>query len=330
MSMSFLQLIRKYSSKIQKFSDDEGWFNLNLISNPQITLSELDSILKYTEWANNSDAVEFASTNPNLSLDYIHSNPQLHWRASSILTNPIVNWETAKNLKIEHQYILYNLLEDKTEVKLVEQPTGLYFNTWYLGNPNVNLEFLETDEAKELLRYCSHSLNEHNIMKKLCENPCLTWNYIAKNKEFQWDFGILSKHPCVSLKIFQINPQLPWDLYYLSMNPNFTFETIKSHPEIDWKPWGVSRNPNITLKVFLDNPDYNWDIEGLSSNPSFTWEDLSIVLKTVEKTIENTRQLISKGFSANPNLTVKILDENGEEDWDWQLISTNPMNGRKL
>lgn len=329
---TFLQFIRKYSHKIQEIADDEWDYNC-LLSNPQVTLSDLENILKHTEWANNSHAMRFASCNPNLTLGFVRSNTQLHWEymgSESLLTNPCFDWVTAKNPKIFYRYDKYNLLTDNIESLLVEQSSNEFFsNYWYLCNPNVNLDFLKSDDAKELLRISSNSLNRNFIMAKLSENPCLTWNYIVENKRFFWDFGVLSKHPCLTLKLFQLNPQLPWDYFNLSMNPNFTFEIIQSHPEIDWQPSGVSLNPNIFLQTYLDNPDYDWNIVHLARNSNFSWDDLQIVQEIAEKTIENTRKQIVQGFSQNPNLTIKVIEENIDDEWDWKSIVENPMNGKK-
>ena len=94
------------------------------------------------------------------------------------------------------------------------------------------------------------------------------FNFILRNMDKPWNWGVLSMNPSITWEIVEENPDKPWNWYWLSENPSITWENIEANPDKPWNWNGFSRNPSITWEMVEANSDKPWNLYYLSQNPS--------------------------------------------------------------
>lgn len=186
------------------------------------------------------------SLNPNLTLDLVLDNNDLHWNYHNLLLNPIMTVD----FFLKYEKKLFN---------------NIYFPTNLLSmNPEITI----------------NELNRINIIKRLSWN----WDLISKyNKNITFDYyenhickelfslKYLSKKKNITMKIIEDNPSIQWDWKYISINPNINIDFItKNDDKFIYLNWlELSKNKGITIKD-IDNYNYSWNWNGISMNPNIT------------------------------------------------------------
>jgi hypothetical protein len=134
-------------------------------------------------------------------------------------------------------------------------------------------------------------------------NKNITWNNIINNPQIHWVYEVLGKNPNITLDIILKNPQFNWNMTNISTNPNITLDMIKKYDNYDWQHY-FSQNPNVKMSDVIEN--IKWYFFDLGYNQGITWDDFNI-----------------EDFSSNPNLTLDIVLNNPDIDWDYNNISMN-------
>jgi hypothetical protein len=191
------------------------------------------------------------------------------------------------------------------------------------GNQTSNEGNQTSNEGNQTSNEGNQTSNEGNQTGKLQKHYMYRKYYIKKyNILTIWD-------------IVKSYPQMPWDTFYLSLNPDTTLEVILSNPYIpyvkfhdyDRNSWeiiphkkenlmieGLSENPNITPKIIYANLDKKWWWRKLSFNTNLT---LSFIRA-------NRNRLDWELLSANPIITLNIVNNNPDLDWNYKGLSRNP------
>lgn len=120
--------------------------------------------------------------------------------------------------------------------------------------------------------------------------------------------------------IIESNPNRKYDWLALSMNPNISFDFIKTNSNFPWVYQAVSRNESITESIVRGNPKFNWSYSDLCSNPNFSFEFFLHDILTKNYTIS----LNWRALSANPSVTMDVIDQYGSYPWVDRYISSNP------
>jgi hypothetical protein len=190
-----------------------------------------------------------------------------------------------------------------------------------------------------------------------CDNPILTTKMILKNKNIGWNMSKIVMNPNVTMHdMFHIYSThhdcvIDYDdtdniFYLIGNNPNITINALLHirdfHDEMNWKV--ISANEAITIQMMFDNLDLPWDLTGISKNPNVTLEfinnhpnmrwDWSAVLEnpnvTFDDAINNpiftsrfSKDEIINKMSRNPNITMKIILDNIDGNWNWHALGEN-------
>lgn len=143
-------------------------------------------------------------------------------------------------------------------------------------------------------------------------NKNITWNNIVNNPQIHWFYEVLGKNPNITLDIILKNPQFNWIMSNAATNPNITLQMIKKY-NYDWKHY-FSQNPNVKMNDVIENM-YNlkWCFNDLASNKGITWTDFNDYIEYFNL----------EDFSSNPNVTLDIVLDNPDIEWDYDKISMN-------
>jgi hypothetical protein len=79
-------------------------------------------------------------------------------------------------------------------------------------------------------------------------NPNITWDIIAANPEYQWDWKYISQNPNITMDIITPNKNIAWDYTYMSDNPNLTLEFINNNLQKSWDWHRISMNLSIVTQ----------------------------------------------------------------------------------
>lgn len=200
----------------------------------------------------------------------------------------------------------------------------------------------------------------------LSSNPNLTWDFISKHRDKQWNFYDLSMNPNITLDIVKENMDFPWKWTSLISNSSINVGDLKMFkPNLNIIPTGF--NSNITWDTIYDfrinNPEdttldmklntlckninLRINMNDLIFSPSLTYDmvESRLVHKSLMKFIScnpnTTEELIEKYvkqndenldwgcLSNNKKLTWKIIVDNVDKPWRYDIIVSNKFNYKK-
>ena len=191
----------------------------------------------------------------------------------------------------------------------------------------------------------------------------LTFDFIEKHSNVSWDFNAMSRLLSFNLELATQRPELDWNWRSMSFNDNLTVEFAKKYLIQNglWKH--ISSNSRITCHDIISNPDLPWDWDGISSNSNLTLSFIEqnkerLCFQKVSGCANLTCEFISRHFSRNwnwkrisrtiyisthilqryshfpwsyadmsynSNLTVDILYNFKDKEWDWFRVLKNEM-----
>jgi hypothetical protein len=123
-------------------------------------------------------------------------------------------------------------------------------------------------------------------VNNLSGNPNITWDYISKNLDKNWNYYYLTENDIITLEIIESFPNLQWRFDILFGNPNITFDSILKNNMINYilnnnmYMYYLCQNVNITPEIVANNPHLNWDYKSLSRNHNMTSE---FILQNLDK-----------------------------------------------
>jgi hypothetical protein len=166
------------------------------------------------------------------------------------------------------------------------------------------------------------------------------WTLIKMYPDKNWDWRGVAQNPNFSLGMISLLPEVD-NNYSFAASKAVTWDYIQSHPEIEWNKDGVSINPNITVDIVENNLDWGWDWLSLISNSKIGFKGVRKLISRellneafgyvpVEEIIDweslNGREISSEAMmalSSNSSLTVAIILERVDLDWDMYNVSKN-------
>jgi hypothetical protein len=214
-------------------------------------------------------------------------------------------------------------------------------------NPNISLKFIKDT---------SNGIGNPQFKwdyEYISKNPNLTEQFINENISNYWNLEIILENFNISVyyikKIKMTNRILHG--YYLSRNYTLTIDFVKNNLDVVWNWDQVLKNPSITELDIKYNPQlpwkvitYHWDNNGAFIENNILYPeciDYKIQYnKKLKNDILNTRHekvpidlstTCNKYFKFitseyNGNLTLDIIYNHPNYNWDFDAISSNRFN----
>jgi F-box domain len=151
------------------------------------------------------------------------------------------------------------------------------------------------------------SLESHRyIIANILAHCSLRDQFRAKRVCRKWSADInISTWPEIYTRLR--GKEFPWFMYMLQKYSN--------------RPWNwpaISGNPSIVFhEIFALHPEAHWDMFRLSRNSAITWSDIT-------SPIYSQIKWKNDGVSQNPNITIDIIRQNPEFQWNPTSIMYNP------
>jgi hypothetical protein len=152
--------------------------------------------------------------------------------------------------------------------------------------------------------------------KWLSQNQNLTFDFILKYRDKEWDWFKISGNSSITMKSIRDNSELPWCYKGLSFNPNltleffeeklregilyewnwlalserkcFTLDYIEKHKDLPWNFNTMMMNPNISIEMIRERKDIPWDMIRF---PCKLAMELAEREQSFERTIQRTRTI---------------------------------------
>lgn len=121
-------------------------------------------------------------------------------------------------------------------------------------------------------------------------------------------------------QVVELYPAAQWDWLALSLNQSISFEFIQSHREYPWNISAVSRNASITETIVRANVEFPWRYSDLCSNPNISFDFVLEYMIRPEYKIDINWSMLS----ANPSITMGIVEQYSNYPWNDQYLSMNP------
>lgn len=255
--------------------------------------------------------MEYIMFNPNITMEVIANHPEINWDYTNISENPnlsgafICNSERKRERFYPRYSISCNPCISMTDIRTYH----MHINWDWRGvsrNPNLTMDVVESFSRKD---WNWDVLSRHKL---------LTMGIVERLPDKSWNWKDISSHPNITMDNIEGNPQFPWNWEYISLNPNITIEFVSKHPNEQWDLENLAKNKNIDIKKFLQKFGFSLTpmiMHNLSTNHSLTID------------IVNKFRLCEwnwKGISSNPNISMKMIEDNLDKPWSAVGLSQNP------
>jgi hypothetical protein len=138
--------------------------------------------------------------------------------------------------------------------------------------------------------------------------------FILEHFPDAWKY--IGGNPNVSMETIQTNLDKDWDWNEIAKNPNITVEMLQLHPELLKNRYFLEYNPNIPIEM----------IRMAGNLSGFLWQQIcrnpSITMKMVNENLDLPWDW--EIFSSNPYLTIEMIENNPTKGWNWHSIAKNP------
>lgn len=314
---------KDWLSTFTKYLSYWNWFNIS--KHPNITLDIIEDSLNGKRSGKQIIPPPWdwkgLSQNPNLTLKFILDHKDMDWNWYEISKKPIITLD------------------------IFEKYTDLPWDLKGLSaNPNLTWTWLDQFLSKPKLSNYFNRLGINNTNSRvkiwdwieISKNPTVTYDIIKRNKDLPWNFVAFLSNPNINYKIVNTDlynmSDIKRTIYKLGQNLSITWDDIlNKNTRIDWAELGS--RPDITIdiikdliKTFGDKFNENMiDFGALAENPRFTF---SMLLEADEifSSVDINQKLIADHMDAlsyNPHLTVNIVRDNYDLEWDFDAMSTN-------
>lgn len=207
------------------------------------------------------------------------------------------------------------------------------------------------NSIERYILYCYENNQRHN--KNTEKNPNVSWHFVQKHPEINWDYDVLSRNPNITWNIISSNLYEPWDFNYISQLPIITLDICKKYKKEDWDTCRLLSNPNITLNNIINskvcyncacgsmktnhivqNPVLIHELlKGLKTNGTFDYKLISnnLPVKVIDllnsicwnETNEQIDNPVGYYLSVNTGITEEIIDKYPFIAWDYINLSNN-------
>lgn len=188
---------------------------------------------------------------------------------------------------------------------------------WVSMNPNLTLDYFMQNREKPW-DLCDMASNPAFSLEEI-ENNTNIWNASIKSSRFFW--RDISRHPDITLDfILKYENELNIksnSTSFLGGTKNITIQDIQNYPDLFWCSDEITKNPNMTLDSMLDFICYDdGDVDdnllyNIGKHPSVTFDEVDTKHPELLKSSE-----FMSGLSRNQNITLNIIHNNLEYEWD--------------
>jgi hypothetical protein len=154
-------------------------------------------------------------------------------------------------------------------------------------------------------------------------NPNITYDLLQDN-DLYINYEYFSRNQHLTDEFIKNNIDYNWDFHEIGANPSITFNTFFICPTDSQNSFirGYSKNPNLTIQNIINHIDEVWDMYQVCNNPALTFD---MIMELHEKIDVNDYFGSSyAGLSANPNITLDIIEQNKSINWVDSGIIQNP------
>jgi hypothetical protein len=250
--------------------------------------------------------------NPNITYDFIRTNPKKRWRLEHVLRNP--NISRNDKIKFSSDKCKYN------EYAMINS-TNL---TWddiaasgFRGRMGFASSYLPYDG---LLPGCKF------IRRFLAENPTLPIEVVLSETDHQWYWKKLGKNPIITLEYMEIVKEIYGEdvMESLSQNPNLTPKFILDHLDWEWN-WNeiaefvyiklgeLKLFPKINIDMYCKNIGVKYHIVDILAGK---YGEISVCgVNNLSNNPNVGAKMLKKYFkgcdcSTNPNITYRHITDN--------------------
>ena len=216
-----------------------------------------------------------------------------------------------------------NLSKDFIEKYFMNLKIPMHSKDWelLLGNPNIDIEFLEKyiDRCRTFRGW-----------RSISNNPHVTEEVIQNHLNWPWDWEIISLNMSVDVIERHLSEKgWKWDWDYISCNEKILMSHVNAHPDWPWKRQFLSRNPNLTVKFIKENPSetitigtyLDWDWDRISGNKGVVKDMIENYFPKIPKVFTN--KIIWEEFwrTASRTIDVAYIINSPECPWNFYDIS---------
>lgn len=158
---------------------------------------------------------------------------------------------------------------------------------------------------------------------QLSNNPDITFEFILKHKDKKWNWDRVSQNINIKIQNVVDHPYLRWEMMRLAANPSITLQDVLNYPtpygEEEWDPFSLSHNRSIPIQYLLSK-EWDVDMQRISRRADLT---LQIVL-------DHPDEEWDWGYlSSNPGITLQDIYDNPHLEWNWFLVSGRRGQSKK-
>jgi hypothetical protein len=309
------------------------WDTKILVANRAMSFDDLCNLPNFErKW-------QYASSNPNITIEIFEAHPEYDWDLHRLASNPNFSIQYIKNIAARPDVIGY--LEWKSiasKIDKFEQPFR-FANTskvipenYYDDLHKAMKKSLPLQSLKWIgyLRFWLRKISSYIHVKYVNDCPDLEWNFreLSVNKTLDintirrfphgdWDWVYISQNKAIKLTDISNNMGLPWNWNTVCINPNMTVEWfIDNVPNYQYLWHQLSRNRFID---FTKYPNYPWEVQLLCDNIYFDMNYISSANININASIYYVLQsndgLLSDDILSIPNV-----------QWHSEFVSNNSMN----
>ena len=226
--------------------------------------------------------LEYLSSNPNLTLEFINKHPNVkyptnmsqdgphdgQWNWARISKNPAMTIDIIKSnrhLPWDWNCILYNPNITKDIVGTFDGPDWNQLKHYFGHTTEIHKweHYKNSLDKMQSHNWMLVSKYENVPLQTIFDTPDGSLN----NNLPKWDWRVVSCREDVTFEIIMSNKHLPWNWKYVSINPNITWEIIMANKRIPWHWSMISGNCNITPTIIARNIEKPWSLEMICRNP---------------------------------------------------------------
>ena len=214
--------------------------------------------------------------------------------------------------------VIEEIIANNPNIHLYELFTRIHV----FSNPNITF----SDKICLPENHIDYELNGTNIM------------YLESLEEFGYSYGVSGNHN-VNIKLILDNPDWEWCQSDLSCNPGITIQDIIANPQFDWSYRSVCANPNFTIKdyfnykhLFGEYSDTVFSYAKIVPEDFILYPELALLVSSNSSFCANrsfTTDMFDKlgiivdykNVSRNPNITMKYVIDNINENFNWNALS---------
>jgi len=269
------------------------------------------------------------SMNPNFNLEDIKTNMDLPWNWTGVLQNPNITFDDVmNNPDLPWDWDELCLMPSLCEDHLCDHPFLPWNSKYISSNHNISVDFLidnvyvgdDPEDATGEDEAADEDYDEEADDEDYDDLANDDGRHYGSTPRYDIRYDAKHKH----IKVYD------WDL--LSSNPSLRIDHVMNHLALPWNWEKVISNKSISLDDILNNLyDENnkpTPFEDFWYNITERVEDIEYPLTHMTDAHGNTHNWDWRTLSYNsfklPSITVDILVQHKDLDWDWTGLAQNP------